>query len=491
MSTNILSLVSEAVIARQTAEAQAIIRGLLGVIAQQQQRIDELERRVAELEAEVGQLRGGRTAQNSSLPPSQEHPHHKSTPTRPKSNKKQGGQPGHRLHERALLPVEVCQNVIPCKPTHCRRCKHRLTGSDPKPLRHQVAELPEIKLDVIEYQRHRLTCSHCGTSTCGELPTGVPASTAGPRLTSFIALLMGCFRQSKSRVTLFLKYLADFDCSPGWIVKLQNQTTQALQPAYQELVQALPSQPRLGADESPTKQGKQSAWHWVFVADRFTVLAIRLTRGAMVLRELLTERFSGVLSCDRAKSYWQQGVLQWCWAHLKRHFQSWIDSVQGQVKRLGHDLMRCTRQLFALWQRVRDGTLTWLGFKRLMHPLRHQVEGLLLRGIFSGNTRLQRSCDELYQHRDWLWTFLQHQGVEPTNNASERALRHAVIWRKLSFGTQSATGSRFVESILTILATCQQQGRNVLQFLHDTLTAFHHHQSTPSLLNSSPLILPA
>ena len=482
MSTNFASLVTEEIIARQVPEAQAIIRGLLEVIAQQQQRIEQLERRVAELEAEVRQLRGGRTAQNSSLPPSQEHPHHKTTPARTKSNKKQGGQPGHLRHQRALIPTEDCQQVIPCKPTHCRRCDHRLTGRDPMPWRHQVAELPEIRLNVIEYQRHRLVCLHCHTSTCGELPTGVPQSTAGPRLTSFVALLMGCFRQSKSRVVLFLQSLAHFDCSPGWIVKLQNQMTKALQPAYQELVQALPRQPKLGIDESPTKEGKKPAWHWAFVAERFTVLALRLTRGAVVLRELLTDRFTGVLSCDRAKSYWHQGNLQWCWAHLKRHFQGWIDSTQGQVKRLGHDLMRRTRQLFRLWHRVRDGTLTWLGFKRLMSPLRHQVDGLLLRGCFNGNATLQRSCDELHKHRHWLWTFLDHQGVEPTNNASERALRHAVIWRKLSFGTQSATGSRFVEAILTILATCQQQQRDVMTFLTQTLNAYHHHRSCPLLL---------
>ena len=88
------------------------------------------------------------------------------------------------------------------------------------------------------------------------------------------------------------------------------------------------------------------------------------------------------------------------------------------------------------WARYRDGTLTRTGMKRLMKPIRAEIEALLLRGVFSGNERLTGMCNELYDHRQWLWTFLDHEDVEPTNNGSERALRHAVIWRKLSFGTQ-------------------------------------------------------
>ena len=101
--------------------------------------------------------------------------------------------------------------------------------------------------------------------------------------------------------------------------------------------------------------------------------------------------------------------------------------------------------------------------KRLVNPIRAEIEGLLLRGAFSGNERLLGMCNELYDHRQWLWTFLDHEGVELTNNGSERALRHAVIWRKLSFGTQSARGSRFVETMLTVIETCRQQGQ---QHLH-------------------------
>jgi transposase len=301
-------------------------------------------------------------------------------------------------------------------------------------------------------------------------------------LVALVALLMGCFRQSKRRVALFLDSVLNQPCSPGWVVKLQQQATAALTPAYEELAQQLPTEDVLAIDESPTKERKAKAWLWTFVAAAYTVFALRTTRAATVLQELLTDAFDGVIHCDRAKMYWQNGKLQWCWAHLKRDFQALIDNPDRQVKRLGHDLMRCTRELFRHWSRCRDGTITRAGMLRLMHPIRREVNSLLLRGEYSGNPLLVGMCRELSQHREWLWTFLDLEGIEPTNNASERALRHAVIWRKLSFGTQSAHGSRFVATILTTVETCRQQSRNVFDYLTAIMQAHFNHQPAPSLL---------
>ena len=459
-----LDQITEALIARQPPEAQAIIRLLLA--------------RITELEARLNQ-----SPQNSSLPPSSQHPHAKPAPAKPKSNKRPGGQLGHPKHERALIPAEQCQEVVTLKPTVCRKCGRTLGGNDSQPLRHQVWELPEIKPIVTEYQRHRLGCPGCGATTCAELPAGVPSSQAGCRLVAFTALLMGCFRQSKRRVALFLEQVLNQPCSPGWVVKLQNQATSALRPTYDELVDQLPTQAVLGIDESPTKESRVKAWLWTCVAGRFTVFAQRTTRAATVLAELLGATFGGVVTCDRAKMYWSLDKLQWCWAHLKRDFQALIDSGDPQAKRLGHELLRPTRELFRHWARYRDGTLTRRGLKRRMAPICRRVESLLLRGAFSGNPRLVGMCRELYDHRRWLWTFLKVEAVEPTNNASERALRQAVIWRKLSFGTQSAAGSRFVETILTVVETCRQQSRNVYAFIASAVEAHLTRQSAPSLLD--------
>jgi transposase len=444
--------------------------------------VEALLRRMATLEEQVQK----RTPQNSSLPPSTQHPHAKpaaSQVQRKKSRKKRGGQPGHAKHERALIPADECQRIIPLKPRACRRCGQPLAGCDPEPLRHQVWEVPEIRPLVSEYQRHRLTCPCCGETTCGELPPGVPHSQAGPRLVALTALLMGCFKQSKRRVALFLEQVLQQPCSPGWVVKLQNQATAALTPAYEELAAQLPAEPVLGIDESPTKQAQVKSWLWTFVARRYTVFALRTTRAATVLQELLTDAFDGVVNCDRAKMYWNVGRPQWCWAHLARDFQALIDHPDHQVKRLGRDLMRPTKKLFRHWSRCRDGTITRVGFERLMKPIREEIDGLLLRGAFSRNPKLLGICRPLYDHRDWLWTFLDVEGVEPTNNVSERALRPAVIWRKLSFGTQSARGSRFVETILTVVETCHRQSRNSFEYLTAAMHAHFAGQPAPSLLS--------
>lgn len=433
--------------------------------------------RMADLEARLN-----KTPQNSSLPPSSQHPHAKPSSRKPKSKKKRGGQPGHAKHERPLLPSGDCDDIQILKPSECRRCGTKLSGCDPAPLRHQVWELPEIKPQVTEYQRHRLCCRRCGETTCATLPLGVHSGQAGPRLVALVALLMGCFRQSKSRVALFLEQVLGQPCSTGWVVKLQNQATDALRPAYEELANQLPSEPILGIDETPTKEATRKSWLWTFVARRFTVFSVRSSREGTAVSDHLGESFAGVITCDRAKMYWVHGRLQWCWAHLKRDFQGLIDSHDHQAKRLSRELMRETHALFRLWARYRDGTLTRVGWLRLMRPIRQQVDALLLRGAFSGNRRLTGMCHELTNHRAWLWTFLEVEGVEPTNNASERALRHAVIWRKLSFGTQSPRGSRFVETILSVIETCRQQSRAVFGYLTTAIEAHYAAKPAPSLL---------
>jgi transposase len=460
------SLIPEDAISRQSPEAQAIIRILLA--------------KIAELEARLN-----KSPRNSSLPPSSEHPHAKPAAEKERSGKKRGGQPGHAKYQRVLIPVEQCTQVVPVIPETCRHCGEPLAGSDLQPLRHQVWEIPEIKPLVSEYQLHRLICPGCSTRTCGELPAGVPSGQAGPRLVALTALLMGCFKQSKRRVALFLAQVLNQPCSAGWVVKLQNQATAALTPAYQELAAQLPAEPVLGIDESPTKEARLKSWLWTFVASSYTVFALRTTRAATVLQELLTEAFEGVVNCDRAKMYGKIGRPQWCWAHLKRDFQALIDHPDHQVKRLGRDLMRPTRQMFRHWARCRDGTITRAGMLRLMRPIREEVNGLLLRGVFSGNPKLMGMCNPLYNHRDWLWTFLDMGGVEPTNNVSERALRPAVIWRKLSFGTQSAQGSRFVETILTVVETCQRQSRNSFHYITAALQAHFANRPIPSLLSGA------
>ena len=455
-------------------EFQALLRA---VIEHYEHRIATLEAKIEELEARLN-----KTPQNSSLPPSTQHPHAKPPAAKAKSKNKRGGQPGHPKHQRPLLPTEQCDDVQSLKPTECRRCGEKLRGADTEPLRHQVWELPEIKPIVTEYRRHRLTCPGCGETTCAALPPGVPQGQSGPRLIALVGLLMAYFRQSKRRTALFLEALLNQPCCPSLTVKMQTQVTTALRPAYEELVAQLPAQSELGMDESPTKEGPHKAWLWTAVAGAMTVFGVRLSRAATLIEEWLGTKFTGVITCDRAKMYWAHGRLQWCWAHLKRDFQALADSSDPTVKRLGRDLLRPTGELFKLWARYRDGTLSRREWLRQMQPIRRKIDALLLRGDFSGSARLHGMCGPLYNYSDRLWTFLDVPRIQPTNNASERALRHAVIWRKLSFGTQSAAGSRFVETMLTTIETCRQQQRNVFEFVTQSVAAHFAAQKPPSLL---------
>ncbi len=440
---------------------------------------DHYETRIADLESQIQKL----TPQNSSLPPSTQHPHAK--PKRPEQDgkkRKRGGQKGHQKHHRELIPPEQCDDVIPLKPDACRRCDTRLAGIDPEPIRHQVWELPEIKPIVTEYQQHRLACRCCGITTCASLPAGVPGGQSGPRLVAFTGLLMGHFRQSKRRASLFLQDLLKMPCCPSLTVKMQNQVAAAIQVPYEQLTNELGKQDQLFMDESPTKQANQKAWLWTAVAPLFAVFAIFSSRKGDALPKLLGNSFTGIINCDRAKMYWQAKRLQWCWAHLKRDFQALIDHPDKQVQRLGHDVMRQVKLMFQHWRRYQAGEISWGTFRGSMSPVRKKINALLLRGEFSGNQRLIGMCRELYNHRQWLWTFVDVQGIEPTNNTAERALRPAVIYRKLSFGTQSESGSRFIERMLTVSETCRLQKRSVYNYLTEAVAAHFSNQAAPSLL---------
>ncbi len=461
--------------AEMTPAVKAFVLALLD-------QVDRLTKQVDSLTDQVQKL----TPRNSSLPPSTEHPHAKPKrkPT-PGKKRKQGGQKGHKRHSRELIPVERCTTVTPCHPEGCRRCGGDLQPDPTAPKRHQVWDLPTIEPIVNEYQLFRGHCRCCGITTQASLPAGVPVGQCGPRLAAFTGLLMGHFRQSKRRASMFLGDLLNIPCSPAWTVKIQNLVSQSIATPYEQLRSELEKQPQLFVDESPTKQKQMKAWLWVAVAPMFAVFGIFGNRSRESLVSLVGDYSGIIVNCDRAKMYLDGKRLQWCWAHLKRDLQKLIDSPDGQVKRLGHDLMRQQGLLFEQWRRYKSGDITWRGFQRSAGPIRDQFNSYLLRGSFSGNKKLIGFCDGLLPRKKHLWTFLKVEGIEPTNNTAERTLRPAVIYRKLSFGTQSASGSRYLERILTISETCRLQNRNAYEYLIESMRAKFAGEVAPSLLPTS------
>jgi transposase len=139
----------------------------------------------------------------------------------------------------------------------------------------------------------------------------------------------------------------------------------------------------------------------------------------------------------------------------------------GPGRPTGEALLGHSDHLFHWWHRVRDGTLSRATFRTYVGWLRSAVRDDLEGGAACGCAKTAATCRALLTHERRLWTFVRHDGVEPTNNVAERTVRHGVLWRKTSGGTDSATGSRFVERILSVVATCRQQGRNVWDYLTD------------------------
>jgi transposase len=444
-----------------------------------------LQDRIAELEAQVRDLhaRLQLNSTNSSKPPSSDPIGLKRKPPTPPSGRKRGGQPGHPKAFRALVPPEKLRSSRDCKPSSCRGCGHALHGQDPNPLIHQVAELPRIEPIVDEYRLHRLTCPDCGTTTCATLPEGVPTGSYGPYLQAILATLAGAYRLSKRQIQQLASDLFGLSISTGMISKLERQSAAALEAPYNELATAVHSACVVHADETSWREQRGKAWLWATVAGLITVFTIARNRNAQVAQAVLGTREGPIVVSDRWSAYdWIAGTSrQICWSHLRRDFQAMIDRGRA-AEPIGQKLLRLSNRLFRWWHRLEAEKVDWWHFRTAMSRLRREVKAALDDGARCDCPRTRGTCAEIRRVEEGLWTFARVPGVPPTNNAAERAERHAVIWRRISGGTDSAQGSRFVERMLTVVATCRQQGRNVLDYLRSCFEAARSGQAIPSLL---------
>jgi len=446
-------------------------------LAERDARIADLERRLAHLEELLR-----RSSKNSSKPPSSDGAKKRAKRAHRSTGKKPGGQPGHPKHERPLARPETINERVVVKPTACERCARALSGWDVDPRRHHVWELPPIEPHVTEYRLHALGCRGCGHVTRATLPEGVPTRWFGPRVEAITALATGVYRVSKRTTVELLRDLFGLPMSVGAVIASQHAMSDALEGPFDEAHTYAKRQPVKHADETGWWEKNGRAWLWTVVTPLVTVFLVRARRSAEVARELLGAT-AGVLVADRYRGYlhWPTRSYQFCWAHLCRDFVA-LSERGGASRRVGEALSDEARTMFVWWHRVRAGTLRRFLFRIWMAPLQARVEGLLAEGARLAHPKSAGLCRSLLERKQALWTFVRLEGVEPTNNSGERALRHAVLWRKGSFGTQSEQGSRFVERLLTTLMTCRQQGRNVLDFLVAVRTAALHGTRAPSLV---------
>jgi transposase len=424
-----------------------------------------LQERIRELEARLGQ-----TSANSSRPPSSDPPQTPACPKAPPSGWRRGGQPGHRGAYRALLPVEQVDEIVVVIPEVCRHCRQPL----PEPVdrrpgrvwRHQMVELLALAVRVTEYQMAVRRCGVCGRRTRAQLPAGVPRRPFGPRLTAVVALLSGRYRLSRRELRQLLQDLWAVRISLGAVVRQEQAQSAALAPIVEQAQAVVQQAPVVNLDETGWRQDKRRAWLWTVVTAELTVFWIDRSRGGAAIDALLGPNFKGVVGSDRWSAYSRFPAERraLCYAHLKRDFQALVDR-GGEAEPIGRWGLAEIKRLFALWHRFRAGEFARPELRRRLVPLQARLGRLLRRGQENPDRKAAALCRQLTKWWPALWTFAWVDGVEPTNNVSERALRPAVLWRKGSFGSDSEAGSRFAERVLTVAATCRQQGRGLLGFL--------------------------
>ena len=442
--------------------------------------IAALQAQVAALRAELASL--AKKLDERPLPPRRSGGLPPAPPKKP-TGRKRGGQPGHPPHFKRLLPAD---HAVPFVPTTCAGCRAPLPAepgaADPEPLRHQVAELPELAAHVTEYQAHARTCPACGKLNRAVIPAAVRKHCLGERLTAVLACLVGAHGVSKRGAEEIARDVFGVPVALGSVAALEREVSAALAPAHAEAVAHVRAGPVKHVDETGWKQAGRKRWLWVAATGAVAVFLIDRLRNAVALGKLLGTAVAGVLCSDRWRAYDEHPLerRQLCWAHLKRNFEKHQDR-GGKAAAVAAAALDVTRRVFEAWHLFRGGG-RFEAFDEAMACSMLELLEVLQAGKRSRDARLRRFCARLLAQYPALWTFAVVEGVEPTNNQAERVLRRAVLWRRKSFGCQSEAGCRFVERVLTAVQSLRLQRRSVVAFLHESLVAHRARLQGPSLV---------
>jgi transposase len=463
----------------ERAEAEAILDGDRETAVLLLMRIGELMEANRRLEARVADLeqRLNRNSHNSSLPPSLDPPSAPPRPQTPVSGRRSGGQPGHEGKNRRLLPLEQVDEVHDHWPKRCQECGHAFPTeeqADAAPVeRRQLSELPPIAVRVIEHRLHRQRCPECASETRAELPAGVPRGAFGPLLQAAVATLAVRNRVSRRDTAELLGELFGAELSTGSIDAIISRTGDALEEPHQELLHHVRSASALNIDETGWRTAGCRRTLWGMLTERVAVFHIAEGRHRREAQALLGEDFLGIACSDRwwAYDYLDPEQRQLCWAHLVRDFTAHSEGLAAQ-KAFGQAGLAIAGRLFAAWDTYRQDVDRARLFERIS-PLKEELWTLLEEAARkSAKTKRHRTfARNLLKRWPALWTFTSVPGVEPTNNHAERGLRGAVIYRKLSLGSQSEKGERTIERLLSASVTCRLQKRSLFAYLTDVLAA--------------------
>ncbi len=475
---------------RQLEQQQREIERLQKQVAERDQRIADAEKQIADLERQLAARQKNST--NSSKPPSSDGLAGSSRQRgrRKKSKRKPGGQKGHPGHHRPLAPPEQVQEVRPVLPVECKHCGQSL----PQQLdqiqtvgeaqRHQVTELPPIQSYVIEYQCPKVVCPACGEGTRAPLPEEAQGDF-GPQLMALIAYLTIYCRMPRRVVEAFLEHVLGIAMSLGSTQKCWEQASAAVAQPCQELEQQLKNEPVLNSDETGWRNNGEKRYLWALVASTFVFYTVAKTRSSAVLMHLLGAVFAGILCSERFSAYFKyhKGLSQLCWAHLKRNILGIQDFAKTtDAERFCRDALALYARLFRLWRKFQGSLIDRDQLIARSIPLQKRWFALAEQYLDSDDKEVRNLATSLFQHCGRLFTFIEHPGVEPTNNCVEQALRIAVQLRKIIFGNRSAQGEVATARLLTVTQTCRMQGRNALDYLTEAIVRYRRHQPVPSLL---------
>jgi len=459
--------------------ARLLVVELLDRVGAHGERLEELERQV------------GRNSTNSSMAPSSDVPKSRAERRREarerakRSMRKAGGQPGHEGKGREMAAPEQVERRFDHLPGGCS-CGHAFDGSEERlgdAVVHQKWELPPIVPLVFEHRLHRLACPGCGRAALAELPAGVSGSAFGPRLEAHIAVLAGVYRLSRRQVADVVREVFGCPISIGAIDRTIMRMSAALADPWAELREAVRQAQVIHADETGWRLQGAQQWLWLAASALVACYRIDPSRSQQAAKELLGCDFGGFVVSDRYAGYHFLDILQQqlCWSHAIRQLVE-LSERPGAPGRLGTKLVARAREVLVCHRTYLEHghDLAWLAAQ--LAPLRDQIRALLEQGERGRHAKTARFCAALLAEYEALWTFCEVPDVEPTNNAAERAVRHAVIMRKIQLGTQSNGGSRWIERICSIRETCRLQSRSPLAYLIQAATAAHHRQPAPTLV---------
>jgi transposase len=442
-------------------------------------RIAELEARILALEGQVRDLLDKLKPPTPPRPMTPQPP----APAKKPTGKKPGGQPGHPPLMKSLVPVERVQEFIDHVPERCSKCAAKLPktagADDPEPTRHQVAELPPLIAEITEHRGQARTCPCCGEVTRAAIPAEVREHSVGPRLTAVLSYLAGVHGVSKRGIEEIAEHVFEAPISLGTIANREQEMSAALVAAHEQARRAIAAAAVKHVDETGWKQAGKKRWLWVAATASVVYFLIHPRRNLDALKRVVGKTLNGILTSDRWRVYdhWDVEQRQVCWAHLKRNWEKQVER-GGVAARIGRACLAVQKRVFEEWHLFRGGGLSRQQLDERMLPLSEELEELLLAGHRSRDRTLARFCGRILDVYPAVWLFVAEEGVEPTNNHAERVQRRAVLWRRRSFGCHSADGCRFVERILTVVQTLRQQGRSVVDFLSETITA--HRAGIPS-----------